>query len=150
MAVTTQILPSLDRGAPSHGHDHGHSHSHSIDFSADGTLIDRTERFILAARLSLALAALCLLVVAGAMHLFLPSEEGISNLVAGAAAALVAVPVLIAAWDSLRHPSLHGITDRLVALALVAAWATGDMVTAALLPTVRLARRASTRLAAPR
>jgi len=136
MAVTTQILPSLDRGAPSHGHDHGHSHSHSIDFSADGTLIDRTERFILAARLSLALAALCLLVVAGAMHLFLPSEEGISNLVAGAAAALVAVPVLIAAWDSLRHPSLHGITDRLVALALVAAWATGDLMTAAFLPII--------------
>ncbi|HEY5410895.1 MAG TPA: heavy metal translocating P-type ATPase, partial [Caulobacteraceae bacterium] len=34
------------------------------------------------------------------------------------------------------HPSLDGITERLVALALIAAWATGDMMTAALLPIV--------------
>ena len=52
------------------------------------------------------------------------------------AAALVAVPVFVEAWASLRHPSLHGITDRLVALALIAAWATGDLMTAALLPII--------------
>src|SRR6185437_10402165 len=51
-------------------------------------------------------------------------------------AALVAVPVFTEAWASLRHPNLHGITDRLVALALIAAWATGDLFTAALLPIV--------------
>ena len=43
-----------------------------------------------------------------------------------------------AAWQSLRHPSLHGITDRLIALALVAAWASGDLMTAALLPIVMI------------
>ncbi len=59
-----------------------------------------------------------------------------AELVAGAAAALVAVPALAAAWHSLRHPDLHGITDLLVALALIAAWAVGDLVTAALLPLV--------------
>ncbi len=37
---------------------------------------------------------------------------------------------------SVREPSLHGITDQLVAIALVAAWATGDMFTAAILPVV--------------
>ncbi len=58
---------------------------------------------------------------------------------AGGAAALVALPVLSAAWGSLRHPSLHGITDRLVALALIAAWASGDLLTAALLPIVMTA-----------
>jgi Zn2+/Cd2+-exporting ATPase len=50
------------------------------------------------------------------------------------AAVLVAIPVLSAAWRSLMHSSLHGVTDQLIALALVGAWASGDMTTAALLP----------------
>ena len=87
-------------------------------------------------QLTLALAALCLLGVAGAIRLFIPGSRGISDLVAGAAALLVAVPVLVAAWQSLRRPSLHGITDRLVALALIASWATGDLMTAAFLPII--------------
>jgi Cd2+/Zn2+-exporting ATPase len=99
-------------------------------------LLDRAERLVLALRLSLALAALCLLIVAAGIRLLLPAERGISDLVAGLAAALVAVPVFVEAWASLRHPSLHGITDRLVALALIAAWATGDLMTAALLPII--------------
>jgi heavy metal translocating P-type ATPase len=49
---------------------------------------------------------------------------------------LVAVPALSAAWQSLRYPDLHGITDQLIALALIAAWAAGDLITAALLPLV--------------
>jgi len=101
-----------------------------------GSLLSRAERTILALRLTLALVALCLLVVAGAMRLFLPSQHGLAELVAGVAAALVAIPVLSEAWASLRHPSLHGITDRLVALALIAAWATGDLMTAAFLPII--------------
>ncbi len=99
-------------------------------------LLDRTERLILGSRLTVALAALCLVAVAGGMRLFIPSERGISDLVAGVGAALVAIPVFVEAWQSLRHPSLHGITDRLVALALIAAWATGDLMTAAILPIV--------------
>jgi Zn2+/Cd2+-exporting ATPase len=99
-------------------------------------LLDRAERWVLGLRLSLALAALCLLVVAFGMRFLLPAQAGVAELVAGVSAALVAVPVLLEAWASLRHPSLHGITDRLVALALIAAWATGDLMTAALLPIV--------------
>ncbi|MFZ0501103.1 MAG: cation-translocating P-type ATPase [Steroidobacteraceae bacterium] len=99
-------------------------------------LLDRAEKLILGARLTVALAALCLVAVAGALYLFVPGERGIANLVAGAGAALVAVPVFVAAWQSLRHPSLHGITDRLIAVALIAAWATGDLMTAAFLPIV--------------
>jgi Cd2+/Zn2+-exporting ATPase len=99
-------------------------------------LMDRAERVLLGLRLTLALAALCLLVVAGAIRLFLPDQRGISDLVAGIGAALVAIPVFSEAWGSLRHPSLHGITDRLVALALIAAWATGDLMTAAFLPII--------------
>jgi Cd2+/Zn2+-exporting ATPase len=99
-------------------------------------LLERAERLLLGLRLTLALAALCLLMVAFGMHWLVPSEQGIAELVAGIAAALVAVPVFVEAWASLRHPSLHGITDRLVALALIAAWATGDLMTAALLPII--------------
>ncbi len=100
------------------------------------SLLSRAERTILGLRLTLALVALCLLVVAGGMRLLLPNQRGIADLVAGLAAALVAVPVFSEAWASLRHPSLHGITDRLVALALIAAWATGDLMTAAFLPII--------------
>ena len=101
-----------------------------------GTLLNRAERTILGLRLALALAALCLLIVAGGIYYLIPSQRGIAELVAGAAATLVAVPVFVEAWQSLRHPSLHGITDRLVALALIAAWATGDLMTAAFLPII--------------
>jgi heavy metal translocating P-type ATPase len=99
-------------------------------------LLSKAERLILGLRLTLALAALCLLIVAASIHFFLPAERGIADLVAGVGAALVAIPVFVEAWASLRHPSLHGITDRLVALALVAAWATGDLMTAAFLPII--------------
>src|SRR6185437_12444813 len=100
------------------------------------TLLNRAERLILGLRLALALAALCLLIVAGGIYYLIPAQRGIAELVAGAAATLVAVPVFVEAWQSLRHPSLHGITDRLVALALIAAWATGDLMTAAFLPII--------------
>ena len=59
---------------------------------------------MLGLRLTLALAALCLLVVAGGMRLLLPAERGIAELVAGVGAALVAIPVFVEAWASLRHP----------------------------------------------
>jgi Zn2+/Cd2+-exporting ATPase len=104
--------------------------------SVPASLLSRAERMILGLRLTLAIVALCLLAVAGGMRLLLPAQRGIADLVAGLAAALVAVPVFSEAWASLRHPSLHGITDRLVALALIAAWATGDLMTAAFLPII--------------
>jgi len=50
----------------------------------------------------------------------------------------VAVPVMRSAWYSLRYPSLHGITDQLIALAMLGAWATGDLLTAALLPIIMI------------
>ncbi len=114
----------------------GQAASATAAHSGDQPLLEKTERMILGLRITLALAAFCLLVVAGGIRIFLPADTGISDLVAGVAAALVAIPVLTEAWASLRHPSLHGITDRLVALALVACWATGDLMTAAFLPIV--------------
>ena len=100
------------------------------------SLLENTERLLLAARLTLSLASACLLVVALGIRFLIPGQKGLSDLVAGLAALLVAGPVLVEAWESLKEPSLDGITERLVALALIAAWATGDMMTAALLPIV--------------
>jgi heavy metal translocating P-type ATPase len=101
-------------------------------------LLDRAERRRLGLQLSLALLAGGLLLLNLALRVLAPAEVDVAALVAGAAAVLVAVPALGAAWHSLRHPDLHGITDILVALALIAAWAAGDLVTAALLPMVMI------------
>jgi heavy metal translocating P-type ATPase len=106
--------------------------------AADAPLLRGTERLLLGVRLTVALIAACLLAVAVGLRLLGPGQRTLADLVAGGAALLVAVPVLAAAWHSLRHPSLHGITDRLVALALVAAWASGDLMTAAVLPIVMI------------
>jgi Cd2+/Zn2+-exporting ATPase len=105
---------------------------------AAAPLIGHGERIGLALRLTVALAAACLLAIAVGWRLLIPDDAALANLVAGAAAALVAIPVLVAAWDSLRHPSLHGITDRLIAIAMIAAWAAGDLMTAAVLPIVMI------------
>ena len=97
------------------------------------------ERGMLALRITLAMAAAGLLLLAVLWRAAFPGERALAELVAGAAALLVAVPVIAAAWHSLRHPSLHGVTDRLIAVALVAAWASGDLLTAAVLPIIMIA-----------
>ena len=68
----------------------------------------------------------------------MPEQTGVSQLLLGFASLLVAVPVMRSAWYSLRYPSLHGITDQLIALAMLGAWATGDLLTAALLPIIMI------------
>ncbi|HEX3350041.1 MAG TPA: cation-translocating P-type ATPase [Acetobacteraceae bacterium] len=110
----------------------------ALDAPLSAPLIARTERFTLAVQLTIALAAGCLLAVAVGWRFLIPGDAQLADLVAGAAAVLVAVPVLAAAWESLRHPSLHGITDRLIAVAMIAAWASGDLMTAAVLPIVMI------------
>ncbi len=109
----------------------------SAGFRLQG-LLERAERVLLAVRLTLAMFAAGLLLVAIGWEYFFPAETAVATLVAGGAAVLVAIPVLGAAWQSLRAPSLHGVTDRLIAIALVAAWASGDLMAAALLPIVMI------------
>ena len=106
--------------------------------SAPRGLLARGERLVLAVQLTLAMLAAGVLCLAFAWRLLAPGQDAVADLLAGLAALLVAGPVLAAAWESLRHPSLHGITDRLVAVAMVAAWAVGDLMTAALLPIVMI------------
>jgi Zn2+/Cd2+-exporting ATPase len=99
-------------------------------------LLSVTEQRTLAWRLALALAAGGCLVVSLVLEALDPTQRDVAQLVAGLAAILVGWPVLSTAWHSLRVPDLHGITDQLVGLAFIAAWASGDLVTAALLPLI--------------
>jgi Cd2+/Zn2+-exporting ATPase len=99
-------------------------------------LLSDTEQRALALRLTLALAAAACLILSVGLEALNPSQRDVAQLVAGIAAVLVGWPALTAAWRSLQHPDLHGITDQLVALAFIAAWASGDLVTASLLPLI--------------
>lgn len=98
--------------------------------------LSEDERLAVTRQIALALGAAGLLVLSMAWRYLAHDGEPLSELLAGAASLLVAGPVFMGAWHSLKWPSLHGVTDRLIALAMLAAWATGDMVTAALLPVV--------------
>ena len=120
--------------APAHEHHDGCCDHTHISFGQSGDLLSSTEKRALGIRLLLALVSAGLLVVSLIIHLGIPAQRELANLVAGVAAILVAVPVLMEAWSSLRRPSLHGVTDQLVAVALIAAWVVGDLETAALVP----------------
>ncbi len=102
------------------------------------TLLSGNEQRALAWRLSLSLAAAAALVLSVILSLVNPDQRDVSQLVAGVAALLVGIPALQSAWRSLRHPDLHGITDQLIALAFIAAWASGDLMTATLLPLIMM------------
>ena len=101
-------------------------------------MLTSAEQRSAARQLTLAMLALGLLVLGLAWRWLAPDQSGVSQLLLGVASLLVAVPVMRSAWYSLRYPSLHGITDQLIALAMMGAWATGDLLTAALLPIIMI------------
>ncbi|QIA00705.1 heavy metal translocating P-type ATPase [Pseudomonas fluorescens] len=102
------------------------------------SLLSSAEQRRAARQLTLAMLALGLLGLGLIWRWLMPEQTGISQLLLGFASLLVAVPVMRSAWFSLRYPSLHGITDQLIALAMIGAWATGDLLTAALLPIIMI------------
>jgi heavy metal translocating P-type ATPase len=124
------ISPSHDH----HGH-HGHQHTHA---NFTGTMLTRNEQRVIARQLTLAMSALGLLILGLLWRWYSPEQEGVSQSLLGIASLLVAVPVFRSGWSSLLHPTLHGITDQLIALAMLGAWATGDLLTAALLPIIMI------------
>jgi hypothetical protein len=105
-----------------------------IDDVHDGGLLTRSEEASMRWRLATALAAAVCLALSTGLSWLAPSQADVAELVAGIAALLVAVPALRAAWWSLRHPDLHGITDQLIALAVIAAWAAGRPLANEVLP----------------
>ncbi|MDR6605954.1 cation-translocating P-type ATPase [Pseudomonas synxantha] len=106
--------------------------------AAAPSLLSSTEQRRAARQLTLAMLALGLLALGLIWRWLAPQQTGVSQLLLGFASLLVAVPVMRSAWYSLRYPSLHGITDQLIALAMLGAWATGDLLTAALLPIIMI------------
>ncbi|VVQ29407.1 heavy metal translocating P-type ATPase [Pseudomonas fluorescens] len=102
------------------------------------SLLSSAEQRRAARQLTLAMLALGLLGLGLIWRWLVPEQTGVSQLLLGCASLLVAVPVMRSAWYSLRYPSLHGITDQLIALAMLGAWATGDLLTAALLPIIMI------------
>ncbi|UST85058.1 heavy metal translocating P-type ATPase [Pseudomonas siliginis] len=106
--------------------------------TAASSLLSSAEQRRAARQLTLAMLALGLLGLGLVWRWILPEQIGVSQLLLGFASLLVAVPVMRSAWYSLRYPSLHGITDQLIALAMLGAWATGDLLTAALLPIIMI------------
>ncbi|OFJ46257.1 cadmium-translocating P-type ATPase [Pseudomonas koreensis] len=106
--------------------------------TAAPSLLSSAEQRRAARQLTLAMLALGLLGLGLVWRWILPEQTGVSQLLLGFASLLVAVPVMRSAWYSLRYPSLHGITDQLIALAMLGAWATGDLLTAALLPIIMI------------
>ena len=106
--------------------------------NAAPSLLSSAEQRRAARQLTLAMLALGLLGLGLIWRWLMPEQTGVSQLLLGVASLLVAVPVMRSAWFSLRYPSLHGITDQLIALAMLGAWATGDLLTAALLPIIMI------------
>ncbi|MDP3295488.1 MAG: HAD-IC family P-type ATPase, partial [Nevskia sp.] len=106
--------------------------------SSAAPVLSQDEQRSAARQLSLAMIALGLFGLGLAWNGLAPTQAGVGQLILGVAALLVGVPVLRAAWHSLRHPDLHGITDLLIALAMLGAWAVGDLITAVLLPIVMI------------
>ncbi|MFJ3450451.1 heavy metal translocating P-type ATPase [Pseudomonas sichuanensis] len=119
-------------------HHHGHHHHHHGHVHLTAGLLSSDERRQAARQLTLAMLALGLLGLGLAWRWLAPAQEAVAQLLLGCASLLVAMPVLRSAWFSLRQPSLHGITDQLIALAMLGAWATGDLATAALLPVIMI------------
>ncbi|WHS60348.1 heavy metal translocating P-type ATPase [Pseudomonas sp. G2-4] len=101
-------------------------------------MLSSAEQRAAARQLTLAMLALGLLILGLVWRGWSPEQSGVSQLLLGFASLLVAIPVMRSAWYSLRYPSLHGITDQLIALAMLGAWATGDLLTAALLPIIMI------------
>ncbi|MGY2291585.1 heavy metal translocating P-type ATPase [Pseudomonas sp. SDO528_S397] len=106
--------------------------------AAAAPMLSGAEQRSAARQLTLAMLALGLLALGLVWRWLAPDQSGVSQLLLGAASLLVAVPVMRSAGFSLRYPSLHGITDQLIALAMLGAWATGDLLTAALLPIIMI------------
>ncbi|MGH8121817.1 MAG: heavy metal translocating P-type ATPase, partial [Rudaea sp.] len=106
--------------------------------SDEFALLNASEKRKLAVRLTLSLGAAGCLIISIGLKIAEPSQGDVAELVAGIAAVLVGVPALSAAWQSLRYPDLHGITDQLIALAFIAAWVSGDLITATLLPLIMM------------
>lgn len=116
-------------------HQCGHGHIHP-NFSQ--ALLTPEEQRRMTVQLALAMTTIGLILLSLLWRSLAPEQTAISDLLAGVAWLIVAIPVFRAGLHSLRHPDLHGVTDLLIVLAMLGAWALGDLITAALLPVLMI------------
>lgn len=117
----------------SHQCSHGHLHP---NFSQ--SLLTPEEQRKMTVQLTLAMTTIGLILLSLLWRAIAPDQAAISDLLAGVAWLIVAIPVFRAGMHSLRHPDLHGVTDLLIVLAMLGAWVSGDLITAALLPVLMI------------
>ncbi|MGG6156967.1 heavy metal translocating P-type ATPase [Salmonella enterica] len=115
---------------------HQCSHGHTHHFSSN--LLTPDEQRRMSRQLTLVMLTVGLLLLSLVWRAIAPDQPAVSDILAGVAWLLVAVPVFRAGWHSLLHPDLHGVTDLLIVLAMLGAWALGDLMTAALLPVIMI------------
>lgn len=112
-----------------------HCHHH---LPLGDSLLSPLEQNRLFRQLALSMITLGLIVLSLFWRYQTPDQPAISDILAGIATLLIALPVANSAWASLRYPDLHGVTDLLIALAMLGAWALGDLITAATLPVIMI------------
>ena len=110
----------------------------AVHTEVHASMLSGEEQRTAARQLTVAMVALGLFALGLLWTWLAPQQSGVGQLLLGAAALLVAIPVVRSGWYSLRYPDLHGITDLLIALAMLGAWASGDLMTAVLLPVIMI------------
>jgi len=104
-----------------------------LDDSASGTLAPEERRRI-SVRLSAGLVGIGLLCLGTLLMRLEPDQWQVGELLRGLAAAVVGVPTLISGLRGILTGDTRRATDQLVAIAVLAAAAMGDFVTATLIP----------------
>lgn len=87
----------------------------------------------------IALFAGCLLAIGLVVRVLDPGQDEVAQAIFAVAALPVLALIAPGAWRALRSDDLHGVADLLVLVVAVAAWAAGDLLTAAAVPLALLA-----------
>ncbi|MEM6974322.1 MAG: cation-translocating P-type ATPase [Pseudomonadota bacterium] len=101
-----------------------------------GDALSRNEKWSLGSRLVLATVAGWLLLFSWAIRWLVPEQEDLGLLSVGLSSVLISIPLFRRAWRSLTSNEIDGLADQLVVTAIIAAWVTGHLDAAALVPLV--------------
>ncbi|MEM7061216.1 MAG: cation-translocating P-type ATPase [Pseudomonadota bacterium] len=101
-----------------------------------GDALSREEKWSLGSRLILAAIAAWLLIFSWAIRWLIPEQEDLGLLCVGLSSILISIPLFRKAWRALMSNEIEGLADQLVVTAIIAAWVTGHLDAAALVPLV--------------
>ncbi|MEM1277315.1 MAG: cation-translocating P-type ATPase [Pseudomonadota bacterium] len=101
-----------------------------------GDALSRDEKWSLGSRLILAAVAGWLLIFSWAIRWWVPEQEDLGLLCVGLSSVLISIPLFRKAWGALMSNEIDGLADQLVVTAIIAAWVTGHLDAAALVPLV--------------